>query len=282
MKVLCCQLHIENVTTRDAMEHHQTRIEELVRQAAAREPFDLLLLPELSAIDYSLTAFENLAELANPHDGWLTERMGQLARDVNAYVCFGGPLINDRKHSIAQWVVDRGGHLVGHYKKVHLAQFGASAEKPYFASGDHILVFDVDDFRFGVVICYDMRFGQYISKIVDERQIHIMLHPVAFSQDGSFASWRSFVCTRALENNIYWLSINRAGEGWGHSVFCPPWFESESEVVSLGETEELHRVELDHERLQYAKETYPIGYDRLSDYTRLETHVVDHVVPPDR
>ena len=111
-----------------------------------------------------------------------------------------------------------------------------------------------------------MRFGEYISQMVREYKLDAMLHPVAFARDGSFASWRNFVCTRALENQIYWLSLNRAGADWGKSIICPPWFEAEDELIEFGDSETFQVVTLDKEALKYSRETYPLTLDRLDDY----------------
>jgi predicted amidohydrolase len=269
MKILSYQITVDGVNTLSTMKDQQARVESLIRQACLNESVDLVLLPELSAIEYSIGAFSNLGELANDISGWLVDSMGKLAKDIETSICFGMPRCARNSHYISQVIVDKNGSLVGYYDKVHVAQFGASAEKPYFNPGDHVTIFELGTFRIGIVICYDMRFSEYISKMVQEHKLDAMLHPVAFSRDGSFASWRSFVRTRALENQIYWLSLNRAGSGWGHSVFCPPWYESNNEVIVLNESESFHIIELDKNRLQQARKTYPLSLDRLADYSEI-------------
>ena len=269
MKVLCCQLAINGVTSREAMANHQAKLADKIRTSCQKTNVDLVLLPELSAIDYSTTAFENLAELTSDMEGWLVESMAELARDTNSSISFGMPRQDENGRYISQVFVDASGELITYYDKLHIAQFGASMEKPYFKAGDHISVVEIAGFRLGVLICYDMRFGEFISSFVREQQLDAILHPVAFYRDGSFASWRSFVCTRALENQVYWLSLNRAGKNWGHSIFCPPWFEDNAEVIELDESEAFTIIELDKARLRYAEENYPIKRDRRGDYVDL-------------
>ena len=269
MKILCCQIDIEGVTARSAMEDHQARISNLIRTSCSNESVDLVLLPELSAIEYSTPAFDNLAELATDFDDWLVDSMVELAREINTPICFGMPRRDNKNLHISQVYINSDGVVDGYYDKVHVAQLGASPEKHYFTPGDHVTVIELAGYRIGIIICYDMRFGDYISTMVREHKLDIMLHPVAFYQDGTFASWRSFVCTRALENQIYWLSLNRAGEGWGHSKICPPWFEHENEVIELNDSEALKVVEIDRELLQYAEDNYPLKRDRLHDYSSI-------------
>lgn len=42
-----------------------------------------------------------------------------------------------------------------------------------------------------------------------------------------FLAWHSFAVTRAMENQVYLLSLNRAGADYGGSVFCPPWLDDD-------------------------------------------------------
>lgn len=266
MNVLACQVDAGGVDTRAAMEAHQLRLAARIRSACQDTAVDLVFLPELSAIEYSRAAFDNLKDLATATDGWLCSSMAELAREIDTPICFGMPRRHEGNCHISQVTIDRDGSLLGCYDKVHIAQFGASIERPYFASGKNICVFDTGGFRFGVVICYDMRFAEYVATVAREHHVDVILHPVAFSRDGSFASWPSFVRTRALENQIYWLSLNRAGAGQGHSIFCPPWFERDSDVIELGEPETFQLIELDRTRLEDAARNYPINKDRLGSY----------------
>ena len=50
-----------------------------------------------------------------------------------------------------------------------------------------------------------------------------MLHPSAFVRDATFAMWHRFVTTRAVENQVFVLSVSHAGPNFGDSVACPPW-----------------------------------------------------------
>ncbi|MFT5505192.1 MAG: putative amidohydrolase [Gammaproteobacteria bacterium] len=266
MKILNGQIMAENIVDEASMRSHQNQIAEKVRQHCAEDQYDLILFPELSSIEYSHRAFENLDKMAQTEDGWLVGAMAELAKEVNTSICFGMPRVNSHGTYITQLVIDPKGQTLASYDKVHIAQFGASAEKPYFDRGNHVATFEIAGFRFGIIICYDMRFGEYIGEMVRRNELDVILHPVAFYQDGSFASWRSFVCTRALENQVYFISLNRAGSGWGYSRFCPPWFENENEVIELNEDEVFYCYKLDRTLLRNADASYPLKRDRIADY----------------
>lgn len=269
MKCLLYQCRVDGVHTASALKAHRERMITSIREACATTPnVRMVVLPELSTIEYSERAFSSLDELAEPLDGESVSAMAELAQDVGVTVVFGMPRISaSGRYTISQVALNAQGALIGHYDKVHVAQFGASAEKRWFDRGEHSLVFEADGFRVGVVICYDMRFPTYIHGLVQRHQLDVVLHPVAFTRDGSWPSWPAFVTARALENQVYWLSINRAGCGWGGSMVCPPWVDDEREMLRFDETESLRVVTLSRDAIAHARATYPFREDALADYT---------------
>ena len=64
MKLMSCQIDAQGVRSRDQMDQHQKRIEAVIENQLGSEKADLILLPELSSMEYSVEAFENLQELA--------------------------------------------------------------------------------------------------------------------------------------------------------------------------------------------------------------------------
>lgn len=87
------------------------------------------------------------------------ETFAEIARSTGTYTFFGMPRRDDDgTFRISQVVIDANGKLVGHYDKMHIAQFVKSFEKPYFKPGRHMFVFDVAGVRTAPVICDDHRF----------------------------------------------------------------------------------------------------------------------------
>ncbi len=230
---------------------------------------DLILLPELSTIDYSRPAFDNLPELAEPLAGETFEEMAALAQRLGCAVSYGFPRVEDGHYTISQLVVGSSGQYLAHYDKIHLAQFGASAEKAYFTPGRRLGIFELAGLRLGILICYDFRFPELTRLMVNEGQLDVILHPVAFTRDGTYESWFHFVVTRALENQVYFVSVNRAGPEWGGSVFCPPWIDSRTKPVVMGQGEEARVFTVDRTIINAIRAQYPYGQDSLADYSIL-------------
>ena len=125
----------------------------------------LILLPELSTIEYSSASFDNLADLAEPLEGETFAMLSSLAKRVGCVISYGYPQVEDGTYLISQAVVGSSGQLLTTYSKLHLAHFGASMEQDYFSCGDTLSVFEFGGFRFGTIICYDFRFSELIKGV---------------------------------------------------------------------------------------------------------------------
>ena len=271
MKILAYQPHISPVTSVEARRRHVNALASAIEARCQTESdIRLVVLPELSTTDYSIAAFERLAALAEPLEGETFYTFATLARRTGCAICYGFPRVEAGQYFISQMVVGRDGQYLTHFDKLHLAQFGFSAEKGYFSRGYKLGIFELEGFRFGLIICYDFRFAELISGMVERYNLDTILHPVAFAKDDSYPSWPHFVICRALENHVYFLSLNRAGEQWGQSMFCPPWIDDDTQPTVFGQGEEIRTFTLDKIELQIARETYPFRLDRLTDYQGLK------------
>lgn len=271
LNILAYQPSINRVrSVDDKRAHVRNMVQSMERYCHQNSDIALILLPELSTIEYSCRSFEKLAELAEPLKGETFEAMSNLAARVGCAVSYGFPQVKDGLYFISQLVVSPTGQILTAYSKLHLAHFGASIEQDYFSRGNKLSVFEFDGFRFGTIICYDFRFSELIRQLVVEHDVDVILHPVAFTKDGTFASWHHFVISRALEHQIYFLSINRAGQAYGNSILCPPWIDDQARPHILGENEEVCIYTLDKQVIQSVRETYPFRKDMRADYAVLD------------
>jgi len=270
MKILACQIEVPEVIAPEARARHVARLCGLVSERLeAAGGADLVVLPELSTISYSRSAFGNIAELAEDLDGPTVGAFADVAKRHGCHVCFGMPRRDGRNFHISQVVVDRRGSVVGHYDKIHIAQFGAAMEKSYFTPGNHLLVFEAGGLRCAPIICYDLRFPELTRTLADIHGVDVILHPVAFARDDTFSSWHHFAITRAIENQVHFLSLNRAGAGYGASLFAQPWIDDDHQPLTFTDGEECRIVEPDMDFQRAARKRLPYGEDRLGDYASL-------------
>lgn len=270
MKILAYQPRIERIGSADERRAHVARMLRVLDDKCRQEPgISLILLPELSTVEYSTASFATLDQLAEPAAGETYAAVAEFARKWGCAVCYGYPQVSEGGYFISQQVVGAAGEPLARYDKLHLANFGASMEPDYFSRGGRLAVFELDGLRFGIIICYDFRFSDLTRVLVEQHHVDVILHPVAFTKDATFASWHPFVICRALEHQIYFLSVNRAGEAWGSSIMCPPWIDDEKQPLVLGEDEQLVVFQIDKRAIAAAREIYPFRADRLTDYSAL-------------
>lgn len=268
LRLLACQTPVPPMTTvaqRDAhLADMATRVDRALRATGGA---DIVVLPELSSIDYARATFDRLDLLAEPLDGPSHAAWSAVARAHGVHVVHGFPRAAPDGPRICQAVIGPDGAPVGHYDKVHLAQYGASMEKEYFRRGDHLLTFDVAGFRLAIVICYDIRIPELARALVLDRGADVILHCGAYFRDPSFHTWHPFVVTRALENQCFVLSLNRAGADYGASIACPPWVDADTPPTLFDpRAEDFRLLTFDRAALDTARATYSFLRDRLVSY----------------
>ena len=267
LRLLACQIAIPPMTGVEERDAHLARSARLVSDRLAQELADLVVLPELSTLEYARETFDCLDVLAEPLDGPSFQCWRAVAREHGCHISYSFAHDAGEQRHISIAVVGPDGELVGHYDKIHMAQFGASMEKDYFERGNHLLAFDVKGFRVAPIICYDIRIPELSRALTIDHNVDLILHCGAYYRDESFATWHAFATTRALENQVFFLSLNRAGEHYGNSLFCWPWMDENREPVRFPDHDEtLQLIEMEKSELSNAREGYSFLKDRLDDY----------------
>ncbi len=76
--------------------------------------------------------------------------------------------------------------------------------------------------------------------------------------------------TRAIENQIYLLSLNRAGNQYGNSLFSLPWMDDVNPATEFKSTgEDFRFLTIERSKIQRAREQYTFLTDRFDDYESL-------------
>jgi len=268
LSLLACQLSIPATADTAARDKHLRESVRRVGQVLAKQSVDLVVLPELSTIDYSRESFSALEALAEDLHGPSFQAWSALAQEHRTTIVYGFPHRTEQGHfRISAAAVGSDGALLGYYDKLHLAQFGASMEQEYFSAGDHLFVFEVAGFRVAPIICFDIRPPELCRQLVVQHQVDVILHSGAYYRDRSFSSWHAFAQTRAVENQIYFLSLNRAGQHFGNSLFVPPWIDDNTLASSFPEHDEAFQHLVCHrEVMEQARREFAFLAERLPQY----------------
>jgi nitrilase len=239
------------------------------------------VLPELSSSGYGEAVFRNLEELSESWEGRSFEAFSRVANDLGCYICYSCPRRRSVKvFTIAAAVVGPSGEIEARYDKWHVCSTGVCCERDYFSDGNEPLeVFEVSGVRVGVCICYDIRFPELIRQLVVQEKVSLILHPGGWPRDRGFHTWHTFVTTRAVENTIYIMSTNWAGQDNGGTVFCPPFVDGEESRLSGLAREDgilVGTVDLNH--LEDGRSAYTYLRDRnRTMYARDRRWIVEHV-----
>lgn len=270
LSLLACQIDIPETGDATARDAHLDRVTRLVSDRLSARPADLVVLPELSSIDYSRAAFDRLDALAEPLEGPSFRAWSAVAQAHGAHVVFGFARRHGDATHISTAVAAPDGSCVGVYDKLHLCHYGASMEKDYFTRGDHLLTFQVNGLTCAPIICYDIRIPELSRCLTLDHGVDLILHCGAYFRDESFATWHDFITARALENQVYLLSLNRAGRDYGGSAFCRPWMdETRPKALLEPHAEELRYFDVRAGEIAEARRDYSFLKDRLPDYGAL-------------
>ena len=171
---------------------------------------DLLVLPELFLSGYLLADVEPVAV---DLDGVEVERLREAAARAQRGVIVG--LAERTASGVANSAVciEGSGELAGVYRKTHL--FGA--ESGVYAPGDELRVFSLGGRNVGVMICFDLEFPEVARTLTMDGAdllVTISANSPPFELDHDL-----FARTRALENGLPHVYVNRVGEEDGLS-FC--------------------------------------------------------------
>ena len=203
--------------------------ENLVRQAAKESP-DVLCLPET----WNVGSFpkENLMAHCDKDGAKTRELFGKLAKELNVNI-IAGSIANVKEGKIynTSLVFDRRGECIAEYDKTHL--FTPLAEDEYFAFGNKTVTFELDGVKCGLIICYDVRFGELVRTLALQG-IQILFVPAQWP-DIRVNHWNVLNQARAIENQMFVACVNSVGKAGkiqfgGHSALIDPW----GKVLQMG------------------------------------------------
>jgi len=252
--------------------------------SAAGEGAQIVALQELFHTPYFCREVDpKHFELAEPVPGPLTERLCRIA--ASHQVVIVAPMFERQAAGLyfnTSVVIDADGTLMGRYRKMHIPDDPGFYEKYYFTPGDSgYKVFNTRYGRIGTLICWDQWFPE-AARITSMMGADLLLYPTAIAtlpeedEDDRrhfLEAWKTIQRSHAIANGCYVAAINRVGkEGglsfWGNSFVAGPFGEI---VAEAGSEERILLAELDLEKIESQRQTWPFFRDRRVDsYTPLE------------
>ena len=205
-------------------------------KAASDSGSKLVVLPEYFCLmGLKDTDKVNLREAVG--SGPIQERLAAIAQENNIYLVAGSiPLEAQESNKVlnTSLVFNPLGKQIARYDKIHLFGFQTETERyeesetiaPGSQPGQFQITVNEIDWRFGLSICYDLRFPE-LYRALGEVDCHII--PAAFTYTTGKDHWEILLRARAIENQCYVLSSAQGGvhinqrRTWGDSMLIDPW-----------------------------------------------------------
>lgn len=162
------------------------------------------------------------------------------------------------------------------YRKIHLFDIQLESQKPMresdvFKHGQAPQLLDIEGWRLGQSICYDLRFSD-LYHYYARQQVDGILIPSSFLVKTGQAHWNVLMRARAIESQCYVIASAQAGvhksprgqrETYGHSVVIDPWGNP---VVELRNSPEIQVVELQKHLIQSVRSQIPMKDHRRGPF----------------
>jgi omega-amidase len=256
MKIACVQMDIVFGEPEENFEAVNFFIKK-----AANERVDVIVLPEMWNTGYALDQLGRIADVG----GQKTQEMLAFLAKKYQVNMVGGSVATKKngKFFNTMFVVDRTGKIISEYDKAHL--FKLMNEHQYMSEGQNMNIFELDGITCGGVICYDLRFPEWIRKH-SLNGAKIMFIPAQWPKQ-RIDHWQILLQARAIENQCFIVAVNRVGrdpnnEYNGHSMVIAPWGER---LISNHTEEGIYYVSLNLEEVDRVRKAIPIFQDRRSD-----------------
>lgn len=254
----CCSAQIASCW--DEPEKTLKKAKRFIEQAASRGA-RIVCFPEQFATGWHPRSKNHIEDISGP----IVSTLRTYAREYSIAILGS---FRARHHPLPKnsaVAIAADGSIRAVYAKMH--PFAPAHEDMSYAAGDDIALFDINGMKFGIAICYDLRFPPLFHLYALQGADGVFV-PAAWPAS-RINHWKLIIRARALENQMYVIGINTTGKTpvdrySGFSMVADP----EGTVIArAGDGEELLDFELSRDRIDHVRRDFPI----LKDY-RIELY----------
>ncbi len=224
----------------NTVENNISEMDRLVRLAVS-DGATYVQTPEMTGI-LEKSRKHLFARIVDQAEDKLVAHASQLARELGVWLHIGSHAVrlSDEKAANRAFVFSPDGALATTYDKIHMFDVdldnGESwRESKVYAPGDAARVFEIGAIKFGLSICYDLRFP-HLYRQQASAGATLLTVPAAFTRQTGEAHWHALLKARAIENGAFVLAAAQGGrhddgrETYGNSLIVSPWGEIVSEI----------------------------------------------------
>jgi len=220
---------------------------------------DLVVFPEMT-----LTGFTMRAEkYAEPLEGNTYKYFSEIARKYNSDIMYG--VIEEANSIYFNTLVhiNSQGMFVNKYRKIH--PFSYSSEDKHYTKGELPIITDINGWKAGLSICYDLRFPE-LYRFYGKSKTELII-VAANWPDTRIEHWKILLKARAIENQCFVIGVNRVGNDPklfypGSSMAVNPMGK---EIVSSTDEEKIFLCEINKREIEEVRNKLPF----LNDITMI-------------
>ena len=235
------------------------KAEDMVRKAA-QNGAQVVCLPEMFSCPYDNAYFAG----GKAQQRETVASLSAWAR-ANRVILIGGSIPEEENGRLynTSFIFNGSGEMIARHRKIHLFDVDLPGmrfqESASFSAGEEITVFDTPFGRFGVAICFDVRFPE-LFRAMARRGAEMIFLPAQFNGKTGPAHWEITLRMRALDNEIFVAGASAARyegfsyECWGHSLVADPYG---TVIASCDEKEQILTAEIDLDRIRQVRAQLP-------------------------
>ncbi|MFC5387197.1 carbon-nitrogen hydrolase family protein [Aquamicrobium segne] len=217
----------------ESPERNAADMEILVREAAAKGA-TYVQTPEMTGAMVREKQTRDALFVSEDRDV-IVKAARRLAAELGIFLHIGSTAIRrpDGKVANRALVFSPKGEILAIYDKIHMfdvdLDHGESwRESDGYEPGSQAVIAEIDGVKFGMAICYDLRFPQ-LFRAESLAGAQVLTVPAAFTRQTGEAHWHVLLRARAIENGAFVIAAAQGGlhedgrETYGHSLIVDPW-----------------------------------------------------------
>lgn len=229
------QVTLVQMNSTDSVQSNFQQMKNLLSENQNALPSQLIVFPENSLFMKIKKSGEVPGlDLKNA----IFSQLRELCARYNTSILLTAPILDGGKAFNATVFVSSDSSPEILYRKIHLFDTSLEGHQTYkesrqFSSGKSPFVWYFKGWKFGLSICYDLRFAELYSFYAKE-EVDILLVPSAFLRTTGKKHWHTLLKARAIEGQCYVMAPAQSGrhqsmesqeeERWtyGHSLAISP------------------------------------------------------------
>lgn len=219
------------------IEENILKIEQLL--TSIKSNFDLLIFPEMTLTGFTM----NSEKFAEGIDGTGSKYFIHLSERIKTNV-FAGIIERDNKNIFNSLIhFDPYGLIKARYRKIH--PFSYAKEDQFYTAAKEIVVTKNDRVKFGLSVCYDLRFPE-LYRLYAKEQVDVLVN-IANWPVPRIEHWKILLKARAIENQCFMIGVNRVGtDPFNIYNGCSAVFDPMgNEIVLVEDSEKIIEAEID-------------------------------------